>query len=196
MKTFAVLLVVIFFVSDHTQSPPKVRIYAEDVENLIYPPLKVDLNSLYVERLMLRFTEPWTQIVIVSRIDGVDLRQYTVDSKPGVDELFQRANNGDTSITAEQIASQIHVSERHIPVSRQQVGTWFKELKTMKFSPILDDAICLHGCPYFELWFDSRQDSVHYSMAYAPSIPSQKTTQALLAEWMLKVRLEVNKKQK
>jgi hypothetical protein len=110
--------------------------------------------------------------------------------------MFRRANGGDTSITAAQIANKIHVTERRISISREKVHVWFDELKAMKFSPRLADIICLDGCPSFGLWFDTRQDSVHYSVLYTPIIPDQHSTQQLIAEWMLKVRTEIDAIQK
>jgi hypothetical protein len=59
-------------------------------------------------------------------------------------------------------------------------------------APKLNDNICLHGCPRFDLWFDTREDSAHYSVLYAPVIPAHRSTQDVIAEWMLKVRSEAD----
>jgi hypothetical protein len=191
MKSLTMLLIIMWCVVGQTSDRPRVRISFDEVSELVFPPMKVDLNDLYVERLMLRFSEPWMQIVIIVRTDGVEVRRYTVDSKPGVDELFRRANQGDTSITAKQIANKIHVAEKRITVSREQVHLWLDEMKTMRFSPKLEDIVCLDGCLQFDLSFDTRQDLVRYSVLYAPVNPPLHSVSEEIAQWMLKVRSEV-----
>ena len=90
MKILAILLLFFSYTPGGANKRTKVHISMQDVGDIIFTPMKVDLNSLYVERLMLRFSDPWTQIVIISRTDGVDVTQYTVDSKAGIAEMFQK----------------------------------------------------------------------------------------------------------
>jgi hypothetical protein len=85
----------------------------------------------------------------------------------------------------------MHVTEKQIPVTPVQAQAWFADLKTLQLSPRLADEFCFDGCPFFSLGFDNRQDSVRYSVAYAETIPPQHTPQAAIAQWMLKVRSEI-----
>jgi hypothetical protein len=57
MKNLALLFFILLCSLTGKAQAPKVRIYMEDVQDLVFPAMKIDLNTLYVERLMLRYTE-------------------------------------------------------------------------------------------------------------------------------------------
>jgi hypothetical protein len=199
MKHMALKLILTGFIfainCNATATNAQVRIYPQDVEELIFPPMRIDLNSLYFSRIMLRYSEPWMQIVMTERPKGiVEVDFYTVMPDSQIDEMFRRANQeGDARITAEQIAKKIVLTKRNTSIKVEQYNQWLSELQNIKATIRLgNDLLCFDGCPSFRLWFDTRQDSIQYSFLYAPSDPPFQSTQRLIAEWMLKVRLEVS----
>lgn len=174
-----------------SQNKPKAFVYPEDVQNLVFPPMRVNLDQVYAQRLMLRFTDPWMEIVIERRVNGDNVTVYTVESMAKLNQLFARANRSNGGISASDIAHQTTVKRTQIIVSSSNVDNWFRELEAMRLSPKLEDIVCLHDCPQFDLWYDTRQDSAHYSVLYAASIPPQLSPQATVAGWMLKVRSQL-----
>jgi hypothetical protein len=187
----AAFIAIVSLVSSAYDQRPAVAITTEDVADLLFPRMRISYDSLYLARLMLRFSEPDMQIVIIASATEVDISEYKTKGNVRIAELIRRSTQENASVTAAHIASNIRIKTRHVATTRQQVKTWFEELQNIKGSPKLDGYTCLHGCPQFDLWFDTGQDSVHYSMVYTPVIPPQRSTQQLLAEWMLSLRSQI-----
>ncbi len=192
-RTVVLLLTVTTFTGQGFASDsPKPRLFTDDILDLVLPPMKITVDNLYVERLMLRFSQPMMEIIVVVKSGGaIEATCYRVESFAAAADLIKKANSGDGTITATQIAKTIHINQKNLKVTREQLRRWFDELRSMHLSPLLQDTVCLDSCPKFDFWYDTRQDSVRYSVYYAAVSPPIHSQQEMIAEWMLRVRDEI-----
>ncbi len=160
----------------------------DEVLDQVFPPMRITLTDLYSQRLILRFSKPPTEFVITTRSSGVEARQYSVHSLQDAQDLVSKAGSGDTLISAKQVAASLKTQERSLRISSQQVREWLSQLRRLQVPALPSDSVCLDGCGKFDLWFDTRQDSVHFSMAYARVTPRPNSQQQAIAEWMLKLK--------
>jgi hypothetical protein len=175
-------------VATDKQSP---RFTWDDVLDQVFPPMRITFSELYAQRLILRFSTPPTEFVIISRSNGVEARQYSIQSLQHAQDLMSKAGANGTAITAKQVADSLRTQERPLTVSFQQVQEWLGQLRSLQVPALPSDSICLDGCDKFDLWFDTRQDSVHFSMAYAEVTPRPNSQQQAIAAWMLRLKHEL-----
>jgi hypothetical protein len=86
------------------------------------------------------------------------------------------------------VASSLQAQEQTLNISSQQVREWLSQLRSLQLPALPADSVCLDGCDKFDLWFHTRQDSVHFSMAYARVTPRPNSQQQAIAEWMLNLK--------
>ena len=175
-------------------SSSKVFVSPQEVADHIFPPMRVSLDDIYFQRLVLRFSRPWLQIVITRPFGGDpdQIQIFAVDSPKDVDKFINEINAGSEQRSAEEIAKEIRVVRKNVSLRRKDIDLWFHELTMLKLSPRLDSYICGEGCSQFDLWFDTRQDSVRYSFSYSPAMSHSHSTQQSIAEWMQSLMIKLN----
>ena len=178
--------------STRTYPPISNRISPSEVADTIFPPMRIG-SDLYNTRLILRFTHPDMEIVVTRMIGGQsEVKEYTLDHDQTISNAIRLASREKPLPTMSDVAQKIsvHVTTRQVPSAR--IERWMSELKESKAPPAISNIVCLEDCPTFDLWLDTRQDSVHYRFRYSPDSPVRGSAQDILSHWMLKVRSELS----
>jgi hypothetical protein len=171
----------------------------QEVADRIFPSLSVIPVALggerYETRIILRFTDPDSEIVIKTHAKGrktVDL--YSLAPGLSIEGETGRVQRQNPNATAQQVAVTIHVRKTSLAVSSNQVDRWLQALGSLSPPLTLELWVKFDSLSRFDFWADSNGDFVHYSMSnYAAGGRTATTHEnplTPLARWMLQVRSE------
>lgn len=166
----------------------------EDVADKIFPPLAVTTEGpSYLTRMILRFSDPDSEIVITTRLDGRRIvESYILDPGVTIEASISQMLQKHPQASFDQLASGIRVHKTKISVPQEHVARWFREMSGLIPGKLPSPQIHLDKVPQFDLWIDANGDFVHYRFYDAPG--QQHTNDppfAPLARWMLKLHSEV-----
>lgn len=152
-----------------------------------------DTPDRYFEKVVMRFWDTDTQIVIVvypaypPHPGGqAEIIRYSLVGTSS-EEFWQMISNMEKSnpnITAEQIATKFKVDVSRSPIDYKVLKRSLKELQSLQISPALENRIGLDNVSIYEFWYDTGQESVHYTILD----PSGDDHQDKLGRWMEKFR--------
>jgi len=98
----------------------------------------------------------------------------------------------DPHATIKEVASQIRVRKKEVNVSSKEIVFWQRELQKLNIPLVLETWVPVDETPCFDFWFDTRADSMRLSFFYSfPQRPPQKSKITPIAQWMQKVRFDV-----
>jgi hypothetical protein len=168
---------------------PKARVL-----NVLFP---VEVSQRpYFFKVVLRFDDADTQVVIVVYPDKdkywvrrceVTTFSLNDDVKRELAESLSQLPPEATDEAVRAIASGLRVEVNRIVIAPEALDKSLSELKSIRISPLLAARISVDNFSEYEFWYDSWQESVHYSITGSPG----KAPQDELVRWMLRFKADL-----
>jgi len=182
-----VVLLCAFLVCATVQAQPGRR--SRDVKaqtlDLLFP-LKVEPEP-YFSKMVLRFGDSLSQLAVVVYFGGKSeiIRHRLVGiSRTEFNEVTFKAFL-DSSLTAQQIAAKTKVEVTRAAIDYDKtLGPALEDLKRVRLSPFLGSRVGLDDVSEFEFWYDTWEESVHYSLVG----PFNGAPEDEVTKWMLNFR--------
>ena len=156
------------------------------VLNLLFP-LNIESKPYYV-KLVLRFHDEPSQLALVVYPGGEsELIRSSLDNMNGSD-LFQYVSKALTEnphLSETEIAAKVTVHTTRSPVQYKTLEPMLNDLKTIRISPFLATRVGVDEVIWYDFWFDSGQESVHYRIFGDSAL---RDPQDKLAQWMTQFR--------
>jgi hypothetical protein len=165
----------------------------ETIADNIFPALRVQtVGPPYLTRLILRFSQPDSEVVITTLLDGRRVvEDYTLPSGTTILGAAAQVLHRIPAASSEEIANVLKVHRSSVRLPPKQVDQWFFELKKIPHSLVLEPILHLDSVSQYDFWFDANGDFVHYRFSYAAVHPPQNLPLDSIATWALKIRSEV-----
>jgi hypothetical protein len=147
----------------------------------------------YSQKLVLRFSDSDTQVVVVTYpvypVNPGGTSQIIRYSLEGIsdDELSQLISKmvaEKPDVTDREIAAKVKVNVTRSAVDGKTLDRALKSLKAIRISPILATRVAVDEYSEYEYWWDDWQESVHYTMTG----PFKGDPQDRLVQWMIGFR--------
>ena len=156
------------------------------VLDLLFP-LKVESKPYFV-KLILRFHSDASQLALVVYPGGEsELVRSTLDSMNARD-LFQLVSKTlieNPHANEEEIAAKVKVRTTRFPTQYKTMEPMLNDLKAIRISPFLNTRIGVDEVTWYDFWFDTGQESVHYKILYNSTLGDAQDN---LARWMTRFR--------
>lgn len=155
------------------------------VLNLLFP-LDVTPGSYFL-KMVLRFDDPDTQLVIVTYSGGrSEMIRYSLAGLGNVDlsQFISKMVAENPDVKEQAIAEKLKVDIRRSPIKQEALNRLLNELRAIRISPILASRIAVDDYSEYEFWCDTGQESVHYAITG----PFGTAHQDKLGQWMMRVR--------
>lgn len=150
----------------------------------------------YFFKVVLRFDDSDTQAVFVVYPDKekywirrCEVTTYSLDEEvqrelsASLSKLTPEAS--DTAVRA--VASELKVEMNRVTIAPEALDKPLSELKSIRIPPVLSAHVSVDQFSEYEFWYDSWQESVHYSIVGTPG----KAPQDELVRWMVKFKAEL-----
>jgi hypothetical protein len=188
---FAALFCIVFAASALAQ-PGDRRLSTEArVLDLVFP---LDVGpGVYFLKLVLRYSDSHSQIVVVVRPGpasdprGVpEVIRYTLSDMGAGDlsQLISKMVANSPNVSDQEIAAKVKVIVTRSPIEREALSHALKGLEAIRISPRLADRVACDGSSEYEYWYDTWEESVHYTVTG----PFKGSPQDELVQWMIKFR--------
>lgn len=141
----------------------------------------------YFSRMVLRFSDSDTQLVVVTYPGGKsELIRYSLEgvSSRELAHLISKMVAENPDVKAQEIAAKLKVSVSRSPIESGALKPALDELKAIRISPVLVSRVAVDEFSEYEFWYDNWQESVHYTI----TSPFGKDPQDQLGRWMTKFR--------
>jgi hypothetical protein len=147
-------------------------------------------TTTYFSKMVLRFSDSDTQFVLVTYFGGKSelIRYGLAGIKSGeLAQLISKMVAENPDLKEQDIASKLKVDVDRSPVDREALNRALNELKAIRISPVLANSVAVDEYPEYEFWYDTGQESVHYTITG----PFGNASQDKLGKWMVKFRASV-----
>jgi hypothetical protein len=136
----------------------------EDVLDKIFPPLAVTSGGpSCLSRVILRFSDPDSEIVITTLLDGRrTVESYALDPGATIGSSVSQVLQRNQPVSLDQVASAIRVHKAVISVPQAHVERWLQEMNGILPGKPPTAQIHLDEVPQFDLWIDANGDFMHY----------------------------------
>jgi hypothetical protein len=155
------------------------------VLDLLFP---LDVTSKpYFLKLVLRFGDSGTQLAVVIYPGGEsELVRYELADMNSNDLslLVSKMVAQNPNVQDREIAAKVKVKMTRSPVDHKALSRALEDLKTLRMSPFLKTRIAVDEYSQYDYWFDSGQESVHYTITG----PFKGDPQDRLVQWMIKFK--------
>jgi hypothetical protein len=141
----------------------------------------------YALKMALRFGDADTQLVIVlypGRKAEVIRYELADLSGGGLSQLIAKMRSDNPSVTDDEIAARVKVSVTRSAIPYAVLERGLDRLRKVRISPSIQSRVALDGANEYEFWFDTWEESVHYSIMGV----FKEAPQDQLVEWMIKFR--------
>lgn len=164
----------------------------EDVADKIFPRLAVTSEGpSSLSHVILRFSDPDSEIVITTLLDGRrTVESYVLDPGMTIEGSISQMLQRNPQASLDQLASAVRVHKTTISVPQRHVERWLQQMNGVLPAKIPSPQINLDGPPQFDLWMDANGDFIHYRFFEVPEQPHDDLF-APLARWMVKLNSEV-----
>lgn len=145
----------------------------------------------YFSRMVLRFGDSDTQLVVVVYPGGKgELIRYSLAGlKEGeLSQLISKMISENPDVTDRGIAAKLKVEVNRSPIDDEALNRPLDELRAIRISPALDSRVAVDEYSEYEFWYDTWQESVHYTI----TSPAGNAAQDKLVQWMTKFRASVS----
>lgn len=156
-------------------------------------PLDVESKPYYV-KLILRFHDDDSQLALVVYPGGEsEIVRSTLDSMNGRDlfKLVSTTLTENPHVNEAEIAATVKVRTTRSHIEYKALEPMLNNLKAIRISPFLATRVGVDEVTWYEFWFDSGQESVHYKIFGDSGDPTGHAPQDKLAGWMTKFRATV-----
>jgi hypothetical protein len=148
------------------------------------------VSQPYFRKMVLRFGDSDTQIVVVTYPGGKsELIRYSLSGMSGgkLSPLIAKMVAQNPDVKAKDIAAKLQVDVKRSVIEQGALTRAIDELKTICISPVLASRVAVDDSSEYEFWYDTWQESVHYTITG----PFHDDPQDTLGRWMLKFRANV-----
>lgn len=151
--------------------------------------LPMDVESKpYFVKIILRFRSDASQLALVvypgreaelirSSLNGMNTSDLT--------QLVSEALAENPRVTDAEIAAKVRVRTTRLPVQYKALEPMLNDLKNIKISPFLSTRVGVDEVRWYEFWFDSGQEYVHYKIFDVATVHDPQDN---LARWMTRFR--------
>ena len=152
--------------------------------------------SSYFARMTLRFSDSDTQLVAVTHLvyppdprGRAELISYSIAGlgNGSLPQFISKMLAQDPKVTAPEIAAKLKVHVTSSPIGYEALERFVNELKSIRISPILQSRVAVDEYSGYEFWYDTGQESVHYTLTG----PFEHAPQDQLVQWMIRFRASV-----
>ena len=149
----------------------------------------------YLFKLALRFYDAGTQVVIVVYPDKekywvrrCEVTTYSLDGgvRRELAESLSKLPPEASDDAVRAIVSRLKVQAKRVAIAPEALAKPLSELRSIKISPMLPMYASLDEVSRYEFWYNTWQDSVHYSMFGPPG-----KAQGELVRWMIRLKTEL-----
>jgi hypothetical protein len=161
------------------------------VLNILFP---LDVApKLYFQRMVLRFSDSDTQLVVVVYPDKdkywvrkCEITSYALQGmgKGELSQFISKMVAENPNLQEQEIAAKLKVETTRSSVALESFNRALDELKAIRISPVLADRVAMDEYSEYEFWYDNWQESVHYAITG----PFGDDPQDQLGRWMTKFR--------
>ena len=148
-------------------------------------PIQVE-GQPYFSKMILRFSDTRSQLMVLvypGRKAEIIRHRIAGTSDKEFDAILLNAFR-DKTITAQDIVGKLRVESSRVAIDYDlTLSPSLEELKSMRISPLLSSRAALDSFEQFEFWYDTWEESVHYSVVGPFNDPHDE-----LAKWMMKFR--------
>jgi hypothetical protein len=150
----------------------------------------------YFFKLVLRFDDADSQVVVVVYPDKekywvrrCEVTTYFLDdnAKRELSESLSKLAPETSDGGVRAIASGLKVEANHVAVSAEALDRSLGELKSIRIPPVLAARVSVDAFSEYQFWYESWQESVHYSITGPPGDAPQDE----LVRWMLKFNADL-----
>ena len=162
------------------------------VSALLFP-FDVESKPYYV-KLIMRFHDDDSQLAIVVYPGGEsEIVRSTLDNMNGRDllQLVSTTLTENPHVNEAEIAAKVKVRTTRSHVEYKTLEPMLNNLKAIRISPFLATRVGVDEATWYEFWFDSGQESVHYKIFGDSGDSTGRAPQDKLARWMTKFRATV-----
>jgi len=144
----------------------------------------------YNWRLILRYGDSNTQLALVIYPGGrCEILRYSLAGTGDSDlsRLVSKVNDENRDVNDQEIAEIAAKLKVNVERSSVDLGTLnhiLNDLRALQISPILANRVAMDNASEYEYWYDTSQESVHYTI----SGPFEGDPQDKLVQWMLRFR--------
>jgi hypothetical protein len=189
LRAFSLCILLALTAGADTRDRKPVDVTANVIKLLF--PFDVASRPFYV-RLALRFGDSNTQLVALIYPGGeCELIHYRLTNIDGTevngDELLRLVSamvSQNPRVRELEIATKFRVEINRSNVEYKNLDRALTNLKAIKVSPFLGTRIAVDEYSQYDFWFDSGQESVHYTITG----PFKDAPQDQLVQWMIKFR--------
>jgi hypothetical protein len=145
------------------------------------------VSSGYLRKLVLRFSDSATQLVVVTYTGGTaELIEYRVTGFDGTSlaALVAKRLAENPNVAPVEIAASLQVDVRRTPINYDALSRSLDELKNVRFSPLIQQRIAVDDYADHEFWYDTWQEAVYFSVVG----PFERAPQDGLVRWMRRFR--------
>ncbi len=156
------------------------------VLNLLFP-LDVSRTKPYVMKLVLRYGDSDTQLIVLAYPGGKSemVRFDLADmNRRGLSQVVSEAVAENPGVTDREIAARLKVNVTRSPIDDDALFRALKDLETVRISPVLASRVPVDQYSEYEYWYDTWQECVRYTIAG----PFKDSDQDKLVQWMVKFR--------
>lgn len=150
----------------------------------------LDVTPLpYFSKMVLRFGDTRTQLVAVVYPGGkAELIRYQLAgvSDAGLSKLLAEADASPGS-DLRHVTDNVRVDVTRSRVDSEALDRFVAKLKAVRISPILWSGVCVDECSEYEFWYDTWQESVHYTLTSG----QRNADEDQLVRWMDEFRKNV-----
>ena len=141
----------------------------------------------YFLKMVLRFGDTDSQMTVVvypGRKSEMLRFRLAGLNRGDLERLVSKAVADNSQVKPGEIASTLNVDVIRSPIDYAAVNGAIEELKSIRISPVLASRVAVDQFSEYEFWYDTWQESVHYSLVG----PFQSARQDELGKWMLRFR--------
>lgn len=156
------------------------------VLDLLFP-TNVESKPYYV-KIVLRFHDAPSQIALVVYPGREsELIRCSLDNINASDlsQFISKSLAENPQMNEAEIAAKVKVRTTRLPIQYKTVEPMLNDLKAIKISPFLATRVAVDEFTWYDFWFDSGQESVHYKIL---DDSFRHDPQDKLARWMTQFR--------
>lgn len=150
----------------------------------------------YLFELALRFHDADTQVVVVVYPDKekpwirrCEVTTYSLDddAKRKLSESLSKLSSEASDDSVRAVASGLKVQMSRVTIAPEALDKALGELKSIQIPPMLAARVSVDDFSEYEFWYDTWQESVHYSVTGPPG----KAPQDKLIRWMVRFKADL-----
>lgn len=146
----------------------------------------------YLLKMILRFGDSDTQLVVVVYPGGKsELVSYSLAGMNSgqLSQLISKMEAQNPDVKEQDIAAKLHVNVSRSPIDSKVLDRALHELEAIRIAPVSGNRIAVDHYSEYEFWYDTWQESSHYTITGPPS----NSLQNRLVTWMIKFQAKVPK---